>query len=53
MRSSWICWKHELLICSLPIRSASAYLMKHPPEQMSDAAARDAVEAFIAGKSKR
>ena len=36
-----------------PIRSASAYLMKHPPGQMSDAAAREAVEAFISGKSKR
>ena len=36
-----------------PITSASAYLMKHPPEQMSDAEARQAVEAFISGKSKR
>ena len=35
-----------------PIKSASAYLMKHPPEQMSDAEARAAVEAFIVGKSK-
>jgi myo-inositol-1-phosphate synthase len=33
--------------------SASAYLMKHPPEQTSDAEARLAVEAFIAGKAKR
>ena len=36
-----------------PIAGASAYLMKHPPRQMSDAGAREAVEAFIAGKSKR
>ena len=36
-----------------PLQSASAYLMKHPPEQMSDAEARGAVEAFIAGKSRR
>ena len=36
-----------------PLLSASAYLMKHPPEQMSDAEARGAVEAFIAGKSRR
>jgi myo-inositol-1-phosphate synthase len=36
-----------------PISGASAYLMKHPPQQMSDAGAREAVEAFIAGKGKR
>jgi myo-inositol-1-phosphate synthase len=36
-----------------PIKSASAYLMKHPPAQTSDAGAREAVEAFISGKSKR
>ena len=36
-----------------PLVSASAYLMKHPPEQMSDAEAREAVEAFIAGQRKR
>ncbi|MBM4017792.1 MAG: inositol-3-phosphate synthase [Planctomycetes bacterium] len=36
-----------------PLLSASAYLMKHPPRQMGDAEAREAVEAFIAGKSKR
>ena len=36
-----------------PISGASAYLMKHPPRQMSDAGAREAVEAFIAGKGKR
>ena len=36
-----------------PITSASAYLMKHPPRQMSDSEARVAVERFIAGKAKR
>jgi myo-inositol-1-phosphate synthase len=36
-----------------PINSASAYLMKHPPRQMSDAGAREAVEAFISGKGRR
>ena len=36
-----------------PLVSASAYLMKHPPKQMSDAEARGAVEAFIAGQCKR
>jgi len=34
------------------INSASAYLMKHPPRQMGDAEARDAVNAFIEGKRK-
>ncbi len=33
-----------------PIYSASAYLMKHPPQQMSDAEAAAAVEAFIRGE---
>jgi len=33
-----------------PLHSASAYLMKHPPEQMSDADARAAVEEFMAGR---
>jgi len=32
--------------------SPSAYLMKHPPEQLSDTQARDWVEEFIAGKRK-
>lgn len=32
-----------------PIISASAYLMKHPIRQMTDAAARDACEAFVKG----
>ena len=32
-----------------PIRSASSYFMKSPPEQYSDSEARDAVEAFIRG----
>jgi len=36
-----------------PLESASAYLMKHPPRQMDDSEARLAVEAFIAGRSKR
>jgi myo-inositol-1-phosphate synthase len=33
--------------------SASAYLMKHPPEQLSDSEARMRVEEFIAGKRER
>jgi myo-inositol-1-phosphate synthase len=32
-----------------PLLSASSYFMKSPPEQYDDSAARDAVEAFIAG----
>ena len=32
-----------------PLESVSAYLMKHPPKQMSDDQAREAVEQFIAG----
>jgi myo-inositol-1-phosphate synthase len=36
-----------------PLIGPSAYLMKHPPEQMRDSDARAAVEAFIAGKAKR
>jgi myo-inositol-1-phosphate synthase len=36
-----------------PLESASAYLMKHPSRQMDDDRAREAVEAFIAGKSHR
>ncbi len=32
-----------------PIESVSAYLMKHPPRQMPDDQACDAVEQFIAG----
>jgi myo-inositol-1-phosphate synthase len=32
-----------------PLESVSAYLMKHPPKQMPDDQARDAVEQFIAG----
>jgi len=31
-----------------PLRAVSAYLMKHPPEQMDDAAARAGIDAFIA-----
>ncbi len=33
-----------------PITSASSYFMKSPPEQYSDDAAREAVEAFIRGE---
>ena len=33
--------------------SPSALFMKHPPRQMSDGAAREAIEAFIAEKPKR
>ena len=36
-----------------PLLSASAYLMKHPLEQSSDAEAHERVEAFISGKSNR
>jgi myo-inositol-1-phosphate synthase len=32
-----------------PIESVAAYLMKHPPKQMSDEQARECVEQFIAG----
>lgn len=32
------------------IKSASAYLMKHPPIQYSDSEARDAINEFIEGK---
>jgi myo-inositol-1-phosphate synthase len=32
-----------------PIEAAAAYFCKHPPRQMSDDAAHEAVEAFIAG----
>jgi myo-inositol-1-phosphate synthase len=32
-----------------PIEAPSAYFCKHPPRQMTDDAAHDAVEAFIAG----
>jgi len=31
-----------------PMKSASAYLMKHPPEQMRDSDARAEIDAFIA-----
>jgi hypothetical protein len=33
-----------------PIHPASAYFCKHPPEQMTDDAAYEALEAFIAGE---
>ncbi len=32
------------------IRSASAYFMKHPPEQFPDTEAYQMLEAFIAGE---
>jgi len=32
-----------------PIEAASAYLMKHPPKQMSDPVAREELEKFIKG----
>lgn len=32
-----------------PVWAASAYLMKHPPKQMTDNEAREALEAFIKG----
>jgi len=32
-----------------PVKEASAYFMKHPPEQMADTQAREAVEALLAG----
>ena len=35
-----------------PLVAPSAYLMKHPPEQMRDSEARAAVDAFIGGKRK-
>ena len=34
-----------------PIKSASAYLMKHPIEQMSDVAAKTACEDFVSNKT--
>ncbi len=36
-----------------PLTSISAYTMKHPPEQMPDADARQAVEEFIKGERDR
>lgn len=36
-----------------PLTSASAYLMKHPPEQFTDEKAREMVEEFIVGKRER
>ena len=36
-----------------PLVSVSAYFFKHPPMQMSDADAKQAVEEFIAGKRER
>jgi len=36
-----------------PLISASAYLMKHPPQQFTDEKAREMVEEFIIGTSRR
>jgi len=36
-----------------PLLSASAYLMKHPPEQRADDRARDDVERFLRGELER
>jgi len=36
-----------------PLISASAYLMKHPPQQFTDEKAREMVEEFILGKRGR
>ena len=36
-----------------PLISASAYLMKHPPQQFTDEKAREMVEEFIRGKRER
>lgn len=36
-----------------PLISASAYLMKHPPQQFTDEKAREMVEEFIIGTSQR
>jgi myo-inositol-1-phosphate synthase len=33
-----------------PLKAISAFTMKHPPEQLRDSDARDALEAFIAGR---
>ena len=33
-----------------PLEAASAYMMKHPPRQMRDSEARDALARFIAGE---
>jgi len=36
-----------------PLESVSAYMMKHPPRQLTDSDARQRVEDFIAGKIER
>jgi len=36
-----------------PLISASAYLMKHPPQQFTDEKAREMVEEFIKGERER
>lgn len=36
-----------------PLESASAYLMKHPPRQLPDDRARDAMARFVQGEAER
>jgi myo-inositol-1-phosphate synthase len=36
-----------------PLKAVSAFTMKHPPEQMRDTDARQALEEFIANSSAR
>ena len=36
-----------------PLTSVSAYLMKHPPQQLADSLARDRVERFLLGEIER
>ena len=36
-----------------PLHAISSYVMKHPPRQLSDDLARDAVERFIRGEAER
>jgi myo-inositol-1-phosphate synthase len=35
-----------------PLEAVSAYMMKHPPKQMRDEEAREAMERFIAGETR-
>ena len=36
-----------------PLVSVSAYLMKHPPQQLADDLAREQVERFLRGEIER
>ena len=36
-----------------PLLSVAAYLMKHPPRQLTDDLARERVEAFLRGEVER